>query len=111
MKRKLFAIVAFALVFGATSALAESKISGMYKLQGILASVDGATESDSLAGIDQRVRVKWTNAINEFVALTYFAEIDTAWGLAGRESATATDSNGDTVTVSHGNGGKLGADG
>jgi hypothetical protein len=60
-------------------------------------TTDGATESDTIAAVDQRIRVKWTNAINEFVALTYFAEVDTPWGIDG--------------TKSPGNDGALGADG
>jgi hypothetical protein len=66
----------------ATPALAEVKFSGFYRLMGYSASQlnTNVRHGDSQQFIDQRLRAQITNTLNDNVAITYQAEIDTPWG-------------------------------
>ena len=82
----------------ATPALAEFKLNGYYRLMGYSgevrsgATISGIGAADSVADtsdekgdsrqyIDQRLRLMATYSLNDNVAIVYFAEIDTIWGV------------------------------
>lgn len=85
--KKTRILLAIGLILAmATPALAEIKFSGFYRLMGITGEVlDVDTKNnDSRQVIDQRFRAQITNTLNDNVAITYQAEIDTVWGEGGK---------------------------
>lgn len=96
---KILIAMALALVL-ATPAMAAMKLNGYYRLQGIMQSWERTPGSQQLTNsfFDNRLRMKLTNQINDYITLVYYAEIDTPWGEFGGKNAG-------------GNGGKLSADG
>ncbi|WP_305047112.1 hypothetical protein [Geoalkalibacter sp.] len=92
-------IAAAAILAVAAPAMAEFKFSGEFRAQGYHQTAQDKESNDarSLNVIDQRFRPKLDYKINDYISLTYFAEIDTLWG---EQSGAAT-----------GQGGRVGADG
>lgn len=64
----------------AAPAFADSKISGYYRVQAISEqqAIGRDLASDNL--IDNRLRLRYQNNLNEFVYLVYYGEVDTPWG-------------------------------
>jgi hypothetical protein len=85
---KSFLVVLLALAV-ASPALAELKVSGYYRLQGISTNSDdtsvlfdgpNSVEPKTKSLIDQRLRLKVDNTLNEYVTVTWFGEVDGTWG-------------------------------
>lgn len=100
------AAAALALVALAAPAMADSQISGFYRMQAITDTIGDHTSAgqpvdDKRAEtqIDQRFRLRYQNNLNEFVHFVYFAEVDAPMG-----GPAATKYPG-------GQGGQVGADG
>jgi hypothetical protein len=55
--------------------------------------------------VDQRLRMKWTNTLNEFVTVIWYGEVDTVWGERNRVADRGAGAN------YLGGGGQVGADG
>lgn len=136
MKKLVLALVALgAIVAVATPALAEIKVNGYYRLQGIASNTndtsvtfDGPTVSkaatkdtvgvDPISGlpvtipgtaastviqndtptkslIDQRLRLKVSNSLNENVSVVWYGEVDGTFGTSGKDGGPG----GDRVSV------------
>jgi hypothetical protein len=86
----------------AAPAFADSKINGYFRNQfvmdnlGTVSSNQNSADKNTYSQIDQRLRIKYTNNLNEYVNFVYYGEVDTKWG---------QPSKGD------GGGGQKGADG
>jgi hypothetical protein len=105
--KKTRILLAIGLILAvATPALAELKFSGFYRLMaysGELKDVDVHT-ADSRQIVDQRFRAQVTNTLNDNVAITYQAEIDTVWGdVSGAAAGNggAFDTDGVNVETKH----------
>jgi hypothetical protein len=75
-------VAALMAVAMAAPAFADSKISGYFRNQFMVDNIqDGRTqEKDAASQIDQRLRVKYQNNLNEYVFFVYYGEVDTKWG-------------------------------
>lgn len=95
---KTFIAVA-AMLAVATPAMADFKFSGLFRVQGYTQTAQdiGRNDARSVSVVDQRFRPKVDYKLNDYVSLTYFAEVDTTWG---------RQSKGDI-----GGGGQVGSDG
>jgi hypothetical protein len=103
------AFVAILAIAVAAPAMADVKVNGYFRTQMQADNVDGVNaagpnqvgikDSKTEAGVDQRLRMKVTNALNDNVSVVYNGEVDTPWG-----SGTSTKYPG-------GQGGSVGADG
>ena len=76
------AAAALALVALAAPAMADSQISGYYRMQAMTDTVNGAPADNKKAEsqIDQRFRLRYQNNLNEYVHFVYFGEVDAAFG-------------------------------
>lgn len=96
-------IAVAAMLAVAAPAMAQVKFSGVLAVQGYHQNFDapnnnalpGSTDplftgdkKNSRSFIDQRFRPKVDYRLNDYVSLTYFAEIDTVWGEAGGQLGT-----------------------
>ncbi len=105
MKKLVMALVALAAIVAvATPALAEIKVNGYYRLQGIATNSQGTSvnfdgptlvEPPTKSLIDQRLRMKVTNTLNENVSIVWFGEVDGTFGDAGKDGGPG----GDRVSV------------
>jgi len=98
----LVALLAIATI--ATPAMAELSLHGYYRLQGIANNETGssvafggpASKEDSTSTmIDQRLRVKATDQLNDQVSWTWYGEVDSSFGNAGKDGGPG----GDRVSV------------
>jgi len=113
---KKFVVVMVALVVAAafaTPAFAELKLDGYYRIQGKVSNFTGTTSGSAPAKdaptasfIDNRLRMRLTNTLNDQVKIVYFGEVDTPWGDKGKAALY-----GDPANPSESGGGKAGADG
>jgi len=96
---KSFLVVLLAVAV-ATPALAEFKVGGYYRLQGIATNsddssvtFDGQNSLDPAAQtfIDQRIRAKIDNKLNDYVTLTVYTEIDSSFGDSGKDGGPGGD--------------------
>jgi hypothetical protein len=96
---KSFLVVLLALAV-ASPALAELKVSGYYRLQGIATNSDDSSidfggqdsiEPNTQTLIDQRLRLKVDNILNEYVTVTWFGEVDGTWGMDGKDGGPGGD--------------------
>ncbi|AMV73903.1 hypothetical protein JCM30471_23230 [Desulfuromonas carbonis] len=96
---KSFLVVLLAVAV-ATPALAEFKVGGYYRLQGIATNSDdssvtfngqGAVDPAAQTFIDQRIRAKIDNKLNDYVTLTVYTEIDSSFGDAGKDGGPGGD--------------------
>lgn len=96
MKIIVAALVAVAM---AAPAFADSQISGYFRNQFIADNIGqiGNETARTQSQIDQRLRVRYQNNLNEYVHFVYYAEVDTLWGQASKGAI--------------GGGGQAGADG
>ncbi len=97
MKIIVAALMAVAM---AAPAFADSKISGYFRNQFIADNLGAsATSADkrTAAQVDQRLRIRYQNNLNEYVHFVYYGEVDTLWGQPSKGAI--------------GGGGQLGADG
>lgn len=90
----MIALLAIAAV--AAPAMAEVKLNGYYRLQGTMQSF--TADQDAQSFVDQRLRMKVTDQLNDNVSVVWYGEYDAPFGVTG----------GKTVA---GAGGKLSADG
>ena len=83
------AVAALAAVAIAAPAMAEFKVSGYYRVQGIATNSDdtftvfdgqNTIEPNSRTLIDQRLRMMVTNSLNEYVKVVWHGEVDGVWG-------------------------------
>jgi len=103
MKKLVLALVALAAIVAvATPALAEFKVSGYYRTQGIatnsddsLVSFDGpnaaALDSKTQSMVDARLRFKAEYILNENLSLVHFSEVDATWGDSGKDGGPGGD--------------------
>lgn len=85
---KVFAALFMAMLLAAPAFALETKLSGFYNLRGIgdnfkatnnyIGTLGDNARSQSL--VDQRLRLKLDSKVNDFLAFTYYAEIDMQWG-------------------------------
>ncbi|MFU8857120.1 MAG: hypothetical protein ACNA8S_08950 [Deferrisomatales bacterium] len=90
MKRLLRTALVGTLALGlAAPAFADHQIGGYFRTQFIMeemggggfARVDGQRKDPKpVTGVDNRLRIRWQNNINEYVTVVWFGEIDTPWG-------------------------------
>jgi len=75
-------VAALMAVAMAAPAFADSKVSGYFRNQFMVDNIqDGTTQDKNAASqIDQRLRVKYQNNLNEYVFFVYYGEVDTKWG-------------------------------
>lgn len=81
--KKIFTAATCALLSAAlvTPALAlENKVSGFLLIKGVMQNVDLVKDAKPDKYFDQRFRAKWDIIVNEYVSLTYYAEVDFQWG-------------------------------
>lgn len=104
-------IAVAAMLAVAAPAMAQVKFSGVFAVQGYHQNFDNSggqlaveDKKNSRSFIDQRFRPKVDYKLNDYVSLTYFAEIDTVWGSNAQPAAGQT-------TPAAGQGGMLGTDG
>lgn len=81
----------------ASPALADFKWNGYYRLQMVTQDITDASSDDSNQMIDNRLRFKFTNTVNDNISVVYYGEVDTPWGESSKGAI--------------GGGGKVGADG
>ena len=84
----------------AVPALADNQITGYFRTAGSMEMAKAIGQTDEAKPdtiVDQRLRARWQNNLNEYVSVVWFGELDTTWGKAGKGNI--------------GNGGKQGADG
>ncbi len=95
----LAAAVLVAGLADVTPAHADQSVSGFYRMHMVTDNLKGVPAKDKAAEsqIDNRLRMMYKNALNEYVYFVYFAEIDTLWGQKSKGSI--------------GGGGEAGADG
>ena len=103
--KKLFKVlfVAILAIAVAAPAMADVKLNGYFRTQMQADTVDGlgAKDAPTEAAVDQRIRMKVTNQLNDEVKVVYYGEVDTVWG---------KQSKGNTAD-GIGGGGMAGADG
>ena len=105
MKRFLRTALVGTLALGlAAPAFAKDhEISGFFRVRGIMADLSLNKEAKPDKLMDQRFRAQWRMALNEYVAVVYFGEVDFQWGDAsysgnpGRNDGGAI--GGDTVNL------------
>lgn len=99
MKRKLLTAACAALVVAmAVPALADHQIGGYFRTQGIMDNIGNfANDMDPTKVVDNRLRMRWQNNLNEYVQVVWFGEVDTVWGKQSKGNI--------------GGGGQVGADG
>ncbi|TYO99211.1 hypothetical protein EDC39_10354 [Geothermobacter ehrlichii] len=92
---KVLIALALALVL-ATPAMAAMKLNGYYRLQFISDNIGavGAKDARTTSQVDQRLRMKLTNQLNDYVKFVYYAEIDTPWGQAGSTPSGSAEFGG-----------------
>ena len=103
-KRLIVALGSTAAVALALPAFADHTIAGYARTnfvselfgEGQNTAINQAKDQQADNVINERIRARWQNNINEYVNVVVFGEIDTDWGQAGKGP---------------GNGGKQGADG
>jgi len=134
--KKLFKVlfVAILAIAVAAPAMADVSLNGYFRTQMQADNVDGRATKDaqSSAAVDQRIRMKVTNQLNDDVKVVYYGEVDTVWGKASKAGSVTLDetvagidfnNDGDTLDTAVsgadagigvnavGGGGKVGADG
>jgi len=94
-------VVALAVVAVlAAPAFAESKISGYYRVQAVSErqTVGRDLASDNL--VDNRLRLRYQNNLNEYIYIVYYGEVDTPWGEQSKgEIGAGGKANADGVNV------------
>jgi hypothetical protein len=105
MKKLLLATLCGALALTmAVPAMADHTLGGYYRVQ--FMSVKGLdsnnmnADGDTTNFVDQRLRAKWTNSINDYVTVVWYGEVDTFWGngqYAGRNSGGGLDADSANV--------------
>ncbi|WP_020677513.1 porin [Geopsychrobacter electrodiphilus] len=94
---KMFVTLATILAL-ASPAFAEMKLNGYYRMTGVYQDIKSKSndpEAESL--VDQRIRMKLSDKLNENVTFVYYGEVDTVWGEQSKGKV--------------GGGGQLGTDG
>ncbi len=99
LKTTILAGLILAGLASAGPVLADSKISGYYRMQMISDNLKGAPAENkpSEAQVDNRLRIRYQNNLNEYVHFVYYGEVDTLWGQPSKGNI--------------GGGGQAGADG
>lgn len=98
MKQLKVLIVLATVLAVASPALAAFKLNGYYRVTGVSQTIKSKTvDPKSESMVDQRLRMKFTDSLNDFVSVVYYGEVDTPWGEQSKGKI--------------GGGGKLGADG
>lgn len=97
--KKIFTAATCALLSAAlvTPALADHKLGGYFRTQMYMQSQTLAKDPKPARFVDNRIRARWQNNINEYVSIVWYVEADTPWG--------------ETSKGGIGGGGKVGADG
>lgn len=97
--KKIFTAATCALLSAAlvTPALADHKLGGYFRTQMYMQSQTLAKDPKPARFVDNRIRARWQNNINEYVSIVWFVEADMPWGEASKGGI--------------GGGGKVGADG
>jgi len=95
---KILIALALAMVV-ASPAMAAFKLNGYYRLQATSENFETAagSQQNTASFIDNRLRFKMTNQLNDYVSVVYYMEVDTPWGESSKGGI--------------GGGGKRGADG
>jgi len=94
---KVFLVLAVMLAL-ASPAFAEFKLNGYYRVTGVAQTIKSISDNPKAESmIDQRLRMKLTDSLNDFVSVVYYGEVDTPWGEQSKGNI--------------GGGGKLGTDG
>ena len=99
MKKIATAVSTMAMVAAlAAPAMAQFSLGGYYRLTGVSQNIKSkSTDPTGETMIDQRLRMKMTDSLNDYVKLVYYAEVDTPWGMKSKGSI--------------GGGGEVGTDG
>ncbi len=102
MKRSIIGALCLALLCAlASPAFAlESKLSGFYKARGIVNNISASNNfigtlkdnSPDQSMVDQRLRMKLSTKVNEYLSFVYYAEVDMQWG--GKQYGGGTRNNG-----------------
>lgn len=98
MKQWKMFVVLVAVLALSSPAFAEFKLNGYYRLTGVMQDIKSKSNdprTESL--VDQRLRMKFTNTLNDSISVVYYGEVDTPWGEQSKGHI--------------GGGGQLGADG
>ncbi|RME22438.1 MAG: hypothetical protein D6800_11045, partial [Candidatus Zixiibacteriota bacterium] len=82
-------------------------LNGYYRLQFVSDNIGnaGAKDARTASQIDQRLRMKLTNTLNDYVSFVYYGEVDTPWGqpskgsIGGGGQASADGVNLETKNV------------
>jgi len=99
VKNAIKGLVALLLVLGlAVPALAEVKLNGYYRVQGTAENLSTSATANDSNWVDQRLRMKVTDVLNDYVSVVWYGEYDTPFGETGGK-------------VVAGSGGRLSADG
>lgn len=107
MKKQIVSMLCGAAAIAlAVPAFAAIDIAGSFRVQGVMENVQATsgtflspgmnTERPNRKWVSQRVRVKVTDKVNDYVAVIWHGEIDTDWGLnnpntAGADGAQSAD--------------------
>ncbi|RPJ81155.1 MAG: hypothetical protein EHJ94_05120, partial [Deltaproteobacteria bacterium] len=92
-------LVVMTVLIMVAPALAEITLNGYFRTQATSEDFSLTKDGESSSFVDNRLRMKLTNTLNENLKLVYFGEVDTPWGEAGR------------AATGGGSGGQLNADG
>jgi len=97
--KKLFIAATCALLSAAlvAPALADNKIGGYFRTQGIMQLQNISKKENPTMMVDNRFRARWQNNINEYVSTVFYVEVDAPWGEQSKGGI--------------GGGGQVGADG
>jgi hypothetical protein len=75
------------------------KLNGYFRTQMQADNVDGngAKDAPTDAAVDQRLRMKVTNQLNDNVQVVYYGEVDTVWGSKSKATSTGAVTLDETV--------------
>lgn len=115
MKKTLTTALCTAAVAAmAMPAFADHQIGGYYRFNGLSEMVTAIGQKDDQKPdqfVDQRLRARWQNNINEYVSVVWFGEVDVIFGEGVTKAAARDSDTAATKDTRLGNGGRQGGDG
>ncbi len=92
-------LVAMTVLVMVAPALAEVSVNGYFRTQATGEDFSLTKDGNSSSFVDNRLRMKVTNTLNENLKLVYFGEVDTPWGLKGKAASGGGELGADGVNI------------
>lgn len=86
LNKVLVALLVTAALATPALALADHNFNGYFRTQMTAQDLTTAGDGDSSTFVDNRLRMKYTNTLNDKVKLVYYGEVDTPWGSKSKGS-------------------------